>query len=85
MSNVTNGVMVTYETPCLAGLDKGHIGAITQHIQTVYASTYYVGPIQNTIEDFWEMVWEQKSPMIIMLTRLVEGTKVRKSVSFTCT
>lgn len=34
-------------------------------------------PLPSTIEDFWRMVWEQKSPLICMLTRLQESNKVK--------
>jgi protein tyrosine phosphatase len=35
------------------------------------------GPILTTTKDFWEMIWEQKTTVIVMLTRLLEGTKVK--------
>ena len=35
------------------------------------------GPMENTIEDFWEMIWEYKSHAIVMLTPLKENEKVR--------
>ena len=34
------------------------------------------GPKFETISDFWEMVWEQKSPVIVMLTKVEEKGKV---------
>jgi len=30
------------------------------------------GPLKETSEDFWQMVWEQRSPLIIMVTPLEE-------------
>ncbi len=36
----------------------------------------YLGPTNNSIEDFWRMIWEGNIPTIVMLTRIFEG-KVR--------
>ena len=29
----------------------------------------------ETLGDFWQMMWDQKSPTIVMLTKLIEGNK----------
>ena len=34
------------------------------------------GPIAATLDDFWLLVWEQKSSVIVMLTKEVEGNRV---------
>ncbi|XP_069489690.1 tyrosine-protein phosphatase non-receptor type 7 isoform X1 [Ambystoma mexicanum] len=31
------------------------------------------GPMMNTVNDFWEMVWQEDVPVIIMITKLKEG------------
>ena len=40
------------------------------------------GPLPNTIEDFWFMVWEQKCEVIVMLTKCEEGKKVALHLPF---
>ena len=42
----------------------------------VFALHFKPGPLPDTIADFWEMVWEQRSPVIVMLTKLEERGKV---------
>ncbi|KAM4854455.1 tyrosine-protein phosphatase non-receptor type 13 isoform 5-T5 [Thomomys bottae] len=35
------------------------------------------GPLPTTVGDFWQMIWEQKSTVIAMMTQEVEGEKVK--------
>ncbi|CAH1407386.1 unnamed protein product [Nezara viridula] len=40
------------------------------------ADKFYIAcqaPLQNTIEDFWKMIWDEQSRLIIMLTALTEN------------
>ncbi len=36
-------------------------------------NTFLLGPTEKTVEDFWRMLWEQKVPTVVMLTKLFEG------------
>lgn len=48
------------------------------------ASKFYIAcqaPMASTVTDFWRMIWEQQSKIIIMLTDLVENG-VEKSVDY---
>ena len=38
------------------------------------------GPLPTTVPDFWQMVFEQQSSVVIMLTRLKEGRNRLKQV-----
>ncbi|XP_012227882.1 receptor-type tyrosine-protein phosphatase zeta isoform X2 [Linepithema humile] len=63
-------------------LQKLNNDALTEYINASYvrgpknATKYYIAcqaPIESTVTDFWRMIWEQQSKVIIMLTDLVEN------------
>jgi len=39
------------------------------------------GPMDSTINNFWRMIWEKKIPVVIMLTKTVEGN-VKKCAKY---
>ncbi|KAJ1956706.1 phosphotyrosine-specific ptp2-like protein, partial [Dispira parvispora] len=48
-------------------------------LHSAYSSRRYIatqGPLPGTIDDFWAMVWEQQSRLVIMLTREEERSRI---------
>ena len=37
----------------------------------------FPGPLPLTVVDFWRLVWQERSPTIVMITNLVEGAKIK--------
>lgn len=54
-------------------LKKGEGG-----VSKVYLATQ--GPLPNTIVDFWTMVWQEESQIILMITNEEEKGKVYESI-----
>lgn len=42
--------------------------------EKVYIATQ--GPIVSTVGDFWRMVWQEQSPIIVMITNIEEMNEV---------
>ncbi|XP_041825930.1 tyrosine-protein phosphatase non-receptor type 13 isoform X2 [Melanotaenia boesemani] len=67
-------------TRVLLGKDGGYINANFINMPVKDENFMYIacqGPLPTTLGDFWQMVWEQKSNVIAMMTQEVEGGKVK--------
>uniref|UniRef100_H3C1Z1 Tyrosine-protein phosphatase non-receptor type 13 n=1 Tax=Tetraodon nigroviridis TaxID=99883 RepID=H3C1Z1_TETNG len=67
-------------TRVLLGKDGGYINANFIKMSVKDENYMYIacqGPLPTTLSDFWQMVLEQKSNVIAMMTREVEGGKVK--------
>ncbi|KMT20050.1 hypothetical protein BVRB_1g000690 [Beta vulgaris subsp. vulgaris] len=58
-------------TICTVAIDDAPAQNAAQFIATQ-------GPLPHTFEDFWEMVLQNRCPVIVMLTRLVDNNKTLK-------
>ncbi len=38
-----------------------------------YYNFSFIGPLPNTVLEFWKMVWQEQSRIIVVVTNLVEG------------
>uniref|UniRef100_A0A672UXD7 protein-tyrosine-phosphatase n=1 Tax=Strigops habroptila TaxID=2489341 RepID=A0A672UXD7_STRHB len=52
---------------------QGYAGRPREYIATQ-------GPMLNTVTDFWEMVWQEEVPLIVMITELQEHKEVPLSL-----
>ena len=43
------------------------------------------GPTNTTVSDFWQMIWDQKCPIIVMLTNIEENGRVCGGEGSLCT
>eukprot|EP00064_Thunnus_orientalis_P004509 superscaffoldBa00000410_g4521 len=67
-------------TRVVLGKDGGYINANFIKMPVKDENFMYIacqGPLPTTLGDFWQMVWEQKSNVIAMMTQEVEGGKVK--------
>ncbi|KAK3108707.1 hypothetical protein FSP39_013802, partial [Pinctada imbricata] len=56
-----------------SGSDYVNASTITDHDPRNPAYIATQGPLPHTVADFWQMVWEQGSEVIVMLTKLTEN------------
>ncbi|NXT72815.1 PTPRK phosphatase, partial [Chaetops frenatus] len=57
---------------------NGYINA--SYVDTYRSPRFFIaaqGPLAGTVVDFWHMVWQEKTSIIVMLTGLVEQNKIK--------
>lgn len=62
------------------GDEGGYINASFIKIPVGREEFVYIacqGPLPTTVGDFWQMIWEQNSTVIAMMTQEVEGEKIK--------
>ncbi|XP_075059099.1 tyrosine-protein phosphatase non-receptor type 13 isoform X3 [Mixophyes fleayi] len=62
------------------GTEDGYINASFIKMPVGNEEFTYIacqGPLPSTVPDFWQMVWEQNSTVIAMMTQEVEGGKIK--------
>ncbi|XP_072261558.1 tyrosine-protein phosphatase non-receptor type 13 isoform X4 [Pyxicephalus adspersus] len=62
------------------GTEDGYINASFIKMPVGSEDFTYIacqGPLPSTVPDFWQMVWEQNSTLIAMMTQEVEGGKIK--------
>eukprot|EP01103_Thecamoeba_quadrilineata_P007215 TRINITY_DN1700_c0_g1_i1.p1 TRINITY_DN1700_c0_g1~~TRINITY_DN1700_c0_g1_i1.p1 ORF type:complete len:297 (-),score=23.67 TRINITY_DN1700_c0_g1_i1:46-936(-) len=69
---------VKIKPSALSGSDYINANHLTRSRFPAYIATQ--APLPHTFNDFWKMIWEQKSPIIIMLTKLVERSIVKANL-----
>jgi protein tyrosine phosphatase len=56
-------------------INANYISGEVPGSENTYISTQ--GPLPGTVGDFWRMVWEQNSKIVVMLTKEVEGGRAK--------
>ncbi|KAG8454361.1 hypothetical protein GDO86_000837 [Hymenochirus boettgeri] len=62
------------------GTEDGYINASFVRMPVGDEDFVYIacqGPLPSTVSDFWQMVWEQNSSVIAMMTQEIEGGKIK--------
>lgn len=68
------------ERSSAGGGDYINASHISVSLDTINEPMRYIacqGPLEETVDDFWEMLWQEEVGVIGMLTQIVEGEKVK--------
>lgn len=60
--------------------DRHMILSCDAHVQGYHDRSAFIatqGPLPDTADDFWRMIWEKKCATIVMLTRHKEGGRIK--------
>ena len=53
-----------------------HTSQLDMHIIIFCVLSCSLGPTVATLRDFCQMIWDVRTTMVVMVTKVVEGTKV---------
>ena len=42
-----------------------------------FTNVSFVGPVTKTLVDFWRLIWQEKPPVIVMVTNVKEEKKIK--------
>ncbi|KAI0005412.1 hypothetical protein BJV74DRAFT_880678 [Russula compacta] len=74
----TRSIQLPLNTPAASSSADDYVNA--SYVQPIGTKRRYIatqGPLPETFNDFWLLVWEQNVHVIVMLTREVEGSTVK--------
>ena len=54
--------------------------SIVDHVIYILLTCVLTGPVQTTVEDFWQMIWQEDGGKIVMLANLIEEGKVSETL-----
>ena len=37
----------------------------------------FTGPLPTTLVDFWRLIWQEHPPIIVMVTNVMEGNRIK--------